>query len=104
MTHKFTSDNNFEDETDNNIDNFDSAVKFLENIGCTKKYYYEKIREIWFNKDSEVVFDTNPGNIDRMEIEASYKKELNSILKSLELTYKMHDKLNKYIDLKFTSV
>jgi adenylate cyclase class IV len=115
MTHKFSSVGIFEDETEVNVDNFESAVKLLENIGCTKKYYYEKIREIWFNKDTEVVFDTNPGNIDRMEIEAKSKKELNSIIKSLELNSKIGDKTNKYlelfgiiipknIDLKFTSV
>ena len=115
MTHKFTSDGNFEDETEVNVDNFEAAVKILENTGCTKKYYYEKIREIWFNKDTEIVFDTNPGNIDRMEVEANSKKELKSTLKAMDLTSKMHDKSSKYfeifgiiipknIDLKFTSV
>jgi predicted adenylyl cyclase CyaB len=99
FTHKFTSEGNFEDETEVNIDNFDSAVKLLENIGCTKKYYYEKIREIWYYKDTEVVFDTNPGNIERMEVEAKSKKELNLILKELELSSKMHDATDKYLDL-----
>ena len=99
LTHKLLSDTNFEDETEVNVDNFDTTVELLLKLGCTKKYYYEKIREIWFHKNGEVVFDTNPGNIERMEVEATSKKDLNAILKSLELDSKMHDKQDKYLEL-----
>jgi predicted adenylyl cyclase CyaB len=99
MTYKLLSDSSFSDETEIIIDDFDSAVKLLENLGCVKKYYYEKIREIWNNKTVEIVFDTNPGNINRMEVEANSKKELNSIIKLLNLSNSMHDHTNKYLDL-----
>ena len=115
MTYKLSSDSAFDEEVEVNVDNFDSAIKLLENIGCKKKYYYEKIREIWDYKDVEIVFDTNPGNLDRMEVEAKSLKELNKILKELGLNSKMHDNSNKYLeifgieipknlDLKFKSV
>ncbi len=98
MTHKFQN-KDFEDETEIIINDFNSAVKLLENVGCKKKYYYEKIREIWTNKDIEVVFDTNPGTIIRMEVEAKSKKDLNTIIKSLGLSSTSHDHSNKYLEL-----
>ena len=99
MTYKLLSEGNFDEETEVNVDNFDSAVKLLENVGCKKKYYYEKIREIWDHKDVEIVFDTNPGNPDRMEVEAKTLNELNKILKELGLNSKMHDDSNKYLEI-----
>ena len=47
-------------EPEINIDNFDNAVNILLGLGCTTKYYYEKLREIWKIKNSEIVFDINP--------------------------------------------
>lgn len=41
----------FEDENEINIDNFDTAVDILLGIGCKKKYYYEKIREMKVMKE-----------------------------------------------------
>ncbi len=67
------------------IDDFDQAVNILYSLGCKKKYYYEKIREIWNLKDTEVVFDTNPGLPERMEIEAKSKKILDTIVNHLNL-------------------
>lgn len=99
MTYKFLSDTSFDEETEIVVDNFDSAVKLLESVGCVKKYYYEKIREIWYNNNTEIVFDTNPGNIERMEVESTSKKELNAILKELELNKKNHDHVDKGFEL-----
>lgn len=98
MTHKLQF-KEFENETEVNVDNFNLAVKLLENVGCKKRYYYEKIREIWTNKDIEVVFDTNPGTIIRMEVEATTKKDLNTTIKSLGLTNLQHDHSNKYLEV-----
>jgi len=83
MTYK-VYEGKFPDEQEIQIDSFVTGMKILESLGCKKKYYYEKIREIWDLEkfSSEIVFDTNPGRIDIMEIES---KDLNS----LELCVKM---------------
>ncbi len=87
MTYKIHK-GEFPEEYEVQIDNFETGVKILENLGCKKKYYYEKIREIWnldkFN--SEIVFDTNPGRIDIMEIESNNLTNLNSCAELLGLS------------------
>ena len=87
MTYKYKNpDVEFEDENEVIIDNFDQAVNILYGIGCKKKYYYEKMREIWILRNSEIVFDNTPGVPEVMEIESKTKKELDSITKLLDLT------------------
>jgi adenylate cyclase class 2 len=76
----------FENEDEVLIDHFENGVTILQNLGCKKKYYYEKIREIWSFGNSEIVFDTNPGEPERMEIESHTKKELDSLTKTLNLS------------------
>tara|TARA_B100001248_G_C27359586_1_gene445674 strand:- start:279 stop:938 length:660 start_codon:yes stop_codon:yes gene_type:complete len=115
LTFKLLSEKGFDNEMEVNVDNFDSTVNILEKLGCSKKYYYEKIREIWEKDHTEIVFDTNPGNPERMEVESTTKDDLNKILKILNLNSSMHDDSNKYmelfgieipkdIDLKFSSL
>ena len=77
---------NFENEDEVLIDNFDNGVKILFSLGCKKKFYYEKIREIWSENDNEIIFDINPGAPERMEIETSNKKDLDALTKHLQLT------------------
>jgi predicted adenylyl cyclase CyaB len=77
---------NFENEDEVLIDNFDNGVKILFGLGCKKKFYYEKIREIWSVNDNEIIFDINPGAPERMEIETSNKKDLDALTKHLQLT------------------
>jgi len=81
-----TSKSKFENEEEIIIDNFENGIKILLSIGCKEKYYYEKIREIWYLDNNEIIFDTNPGEPERMEIESSTKKELDSLVKELKLT------------------
>jgi adenylate cyclase class 2 len=105
---------NFENEDEVIIDNFDAGVKILLNLGCKKKYYYEKIREIWTFKNSEIVFDTNPGEPNRMEVESQTKKELDNLTKELNLVVnkERYDPLidlfgltiPKTVDLRFETV
>jgi adenylate cyclase class IV len=86
MTYKhFNKKNKFADEHEINIDNFDNAVNILLGLGCTTKYYYEKLREIWNIKNSEIVFDINPGVPERMEVESPTLKELDYLTKKLDL-------------------
>jgi len=87
----------FPDEQEIQIDCFETGVKILQGLGCKKKYYYEKIREIW-NLDkfeSEIVFDTNPGRIDIMEIESNNLVSLNSCAQALGLANTPH---NNFVD------
>lgn len=77
---------NFDNEDEVLIDNFDNGVKILFGLGCKKKFYYEKIREIWSLNDNEIIFDINPGAPERMEIESSNKKDLDTLTNYLQLT------------------
>jgi len=98
MTYKYKdTKSEFENEEEVNIDNFDSGVKILLGLGCKKKYYYEKIREIWILKNTEIVFDSNPGIDDRMEIESKTKTELNKMVKFFNL--KIESGPERYLDL-----
>jgi len=67
------------------INNFDVGVQMLLELNCKKKYYYEKYREIWNYKNTEIVFDMNPGIPELMEVESSTKKELDIVCKKLDL-------------------
>ena len=115
MTYKYHNPKDkYSDEEEVIIDNFDTMVEILLGIGCTKKYYYEKIREIWDVKNTEIIFDTNPGVIDKMEIESKTLKELKQMVKyfDLKITEKHTDKyldlfgiiIPKIVDLTFVNV
>jgi adenylate cyclase class IV len=98
LTYKFQKPTDkFAEENEIIINNFDEAVNILLGLGCKKKFYYEKIREIWTIDNSEIVFDTNPGVIDRMEIESKTKKELNKLIKYLNLDIQKFQ--DKYFEL-----
>ena len=98
LTYKYQGPTDkFQEEEEVNINDFDSGVNILLGIGCKKKYYYEKIREIWDIKNTEVIFDSNPGIIDKMEIESKTLKELKQMVKYFNL--KVEERSDKYIDL-----
>jgi adenylate cyclase class 2 len=76
----------FDNELEININDFQTCVDILLGLGCVKKYYYEKLREIWHLNDIEVCWDTNPGRYhDVMEIEAKTKKDLEKMVELLNL-------------------
>ena len=91
-----TPTEDFDNEEEIIIDNFDSGVNYLLSIGCTKDVYYEKVREIWIlpnipnipnipnntfaKKYTEIVFDTEAGLPDIMEIESSTFEELERVV------------------------
>ncbi len=89
----------FPEEQEIQIDNFETGVKIFQSLGCRKKYYYEKIREIWDLEQfsSEIVFDTNPGRIDIMEIESKDLNSLNLCAQILGLENTPH---NNFVDSK----
>ena len=58
-------------------------------VGCNKKYYYEKIREIWNVENSEIVFDNVPAVPEFMEVESPDKNDLDELCKKLNLDSSM---------------
>ena len=98
MTYKFKDPKSkFDDEEEVNINDFESGVNILLGIGCKKKYYMEKIREIWQVKNTEIIFDTDPGVDDKLEVESKTKTELNKMVKHFGL--KLEEKQDRYMNL-----
>uniref|UniRef100_A0A6C0D9L6 CYTH domain-containing protein n=1 Tax=viral metagenome TaxID=1070528 RepID=A0A6C0D9L6_9ZZZZ len=100
MTYKIKiPESEFEEEHEVLVDNFDAAVNILLGVGCTKKYAYEKIREIWDCENSEIVFDTNPGEPERMKIESKTLIELSFLTDYLCVSPFKVDKFNPTLEL-----
>ena len=91
MTYKTKGTKEFTDEQEVIINDFDTGINIMLGLGCVKKYYYEKLREIWHLGNTEVCFDTNPGRPDLMEVEAKTKKDLNKMIRLLDLIDVPHD-------------
>lgn len=98
MTYKKVDIGEFQEEDEIIIDNFDSAVKILIGIGCKKKFYYEKIREIYYIGNTEIDFQMDPGKQETMEIESTSRKELDNIVKKIGVDKKnrIKNKINLY--------
>lgn len=101
MTIKIPTED-FDDEWEVIIDDFDDGVQFLLNLGFTKQRYYEKVREIYhirgrfnfltqplWNEYTEIIFDTEEGFPEIMEIES----------KTFNQLQKMYKIFSKYISL-----
>lgn len=74
---KYDRKSGFEDEYEVTLDSYDMGIKILEHLGCVSKYHYEKMREIWNVPGGyEVVFDTQPGLPEIVEVEASTEQKL----------------------------
>ena len=102
MTVKNNLTDKFPIENEVIINDYDEGIKIFLQLGCNKKYYYEKYREIWHYKNSEIIFDMNPGIPELMEVESSTKKELDILCKKLELNitnYKGFANSTRYNDL-----
>jgi len=82
MTIKIPTED-FDDEYEIIIDNFEHGSNLLQMLGCKKKSYYQKIREIWTipNYNTEVVFDTELKCPEIMEIESQSQYQLEKIVK-----------------------
>jgi predicted adenylyl cyclase CyaB len=99
LTYKYNLDKEFVEENEIIIDNFDEGCKIFIDLGCKKKYYYEKIREIWNINNVEICFDTTPGKPEIMEIEADTKKNLLKTLELFELKIPKTQNLSQYKEL-----
>jgi adenylate cyclase class IV len=91
LTFKSNMGNQFVNENEVIINDFDQGCAILLGIGCKKKYYYEKIRDIWHISNTEICWDTNPGRPDIMEIESVSKVQLNKVVKLLNMESEPHD-------------
>lgn len=80
-------DKNFEirDEYEIQVSSFEQAKKILEFMGFKIFRNREKIREEYKLKDTKIELDTYPNMNPYMEIEASSKKDVNTLLKSLNI-------------------
>lgn len=114
LTYKYKNPSNiYLDEKEIIIDDYNTGIDILLNLGCKKKHYYEKIREIWKIDNTEIVFDTEPGIDDKMEIESKTLKELKSMIKYFDLEiverpkryYELYDlTIPTHVDLTFLNV
>ena len=102
MTIKNNLTDKFPVENEIIINDFDEGINLLLALHCKKKYYYEKYREIWNYKNSEIIFDMNPGIPELMEVESKTKKELDTLCKKLDLNianYQGFSNNKTYLDL-----
>ncbi len=53
------------------VDDFETAVKFLDNLGCRQKSYQETKREIWHLAETEITIDEWPFLEPLVEIEGN---------------------------------
>jgi adenylate cyclase class 2 len=75
----------YELENEVNVSNFKEMRTILEKIGNKKKYFLQKIREIYDIGESELVFDHYPGLPGYIEIESPTEEELFSLADKLNL-------------------
>lgn len=80
--------NNYDEENEVIIDNFDEMRTILNKLGFKEKYEQEKIREIYNINDCELIFDSYPGLKPYIEIEAPNEKKLFNIAQKLGLDLK----------------
>lgn len=74
-----------DDEDEVIIDDFVRGTEVMEALGLQKKYYAEKIRDIYYLRDAEVVFDTYPGLPPYMEVEGDTDEIVESAAQLLGL-------------------
>lgn len=75
----------YETEYEINISDIKIAKKMLELLGIKFTDYYEKIREAYYYKNSEIAIDYYPGLHNLLQIESPTEKEMLSIAKKLKL-------------------
>jgi adenylate cyclase, class 2 len=85
MTSKTDLKDKFVTEYEVVIDSFQQGVLLLMSLGCTKRYYVEKLRETWNFMNTEVVIDSYPGTVEFIEVEAKDEKDLTNVMKILDL-------------------
>ncbi|MCX6719803.1 MAG: CYTH domain-containing protein [Candidatus Staskawiczbacteria bacterium] len=70
-----------------NVDNFEKAVNFLVEIGCSKKAFQESKRELWTLDGVEITIDEWPFLEPYLEIEGKSEAEVKVVSEKLGLDY-----------------
>jgi len=70
------------------VDDFDTAVKFLKDIGCTEKSYQETRRELWKLGGVEIMLDEWPFLEPLVEIEGESEEAVKKVSEKLGFDYK----------------
>ncbi len=75
----------YNEENEVIIDNFEMGVEFVKKMGAKENYFYEKLREVWRYKNTEITFDDSPAIPTIMEIESKVgsEKDIYRIAKKL---------------------
>jgi adenylate cyclase, class 2 len=89
MSYKVVSGNKIEDQKEIQliINDFKTAEKFLEEIGCIKKAYQESKREIWKIGEVEICIDEWPFLEPYVEIEGPNEESVKEVAKKIGLEY-----------------
>jgi len=69
------------------VNNFDSAVKLLEEIGCIRKAYQENKRELWDLEGVEIAIDEWPFLEPFIEVEGPNEESVKSASEKLGFDY-----------------
>jgi|UniRef100_A0A6C0GZD7 adenylate cyclase class 2 len=85
FTLKQKGSDGYELENEVIVNNFNEMKTILEKMGNKKKYFIQKIREIYNIGNSELVFDHYPGLPGYIEIESSSEEELFNLADKLGL-------------------
>jgi adenylate cyclase class IV len=78
LTHKIFDDK-FPYETQIEVSSYNDSLKLLTLIGHSIKYQFEKLREKYKYKNTEIVFDMYPGAPEYVEIESLNITELDDV-------------------------
>lgn len=87
MTVKLYKNEKYPEEYEVSInESFETGFKFLEALGIECKAYHESFRERWNHPLAhEITFDTLPGLPTYMEVDCTSEKNLNDLIKILDL-------------------
>ena len=89
MTYKSISGNSINDveEVEIEVSNFESACEFITKTNYFEVSYQETLREIWRNKEVEIVIDTWPFLQSYIEIEAKSEEIVKKYTKLLNFDF-----------------
>ena len=96
LKNKSKPNNKYDREYEINISDFDMAKQMLEILGVDFDLYYEKIREAYYYKNSEIAIDYVPGVITFLQIESKTEPELFSVATKLGLNLEEGKPVNSF--------
>ena len=85
LTHKIVGNKGIADQKETNlvVDNFESTVSLLTNIGCIPMTHEESKRELWNLKGTDITIDTWPFLEPLVEVEGKSEEDVRNISEEL---------------------